>query len=112
MEFVRQTLLNHAFFHQYEFVFSDERKMEVTNKGISKGKALDIILEKYGIQADEVLVFGDSENDISMFEGKKYSIAMENALVYAKQSANYMTDSNNHEGIFNMLVRMENDRLL
>ncbi|WP_017551580.1 HAD family hydrolase [Heyndrickxia coagulans] len=85
--------------------------MEVTNKGISKGKALDIIMEKYGIRDDEIVVFGDSENDISMFNRKKYSITMANALPNAKQFANYLTDSHNQEGIFNMLVRLEKEGL-
>ncbi|WP_350346469.1 HAD family hydrolase [Heyndrickxia faecalis] len=111
MRFVRQTLMNNPFYHKYEFVFSDERKMEVTNKGISKGKALDIIMEKYGIRDDEIIVFGDSENDISMFNRKKYSIAMANALPNAKQFANYLTDSHNQEGIFNMLARLEKEGL-
>lgn len=107
MTFVRDTLMNHPIYDQFEYVFSDERKMEITNKGITKGKALDLILEKYDIQQDEVAVFGDSENDVSMFQDKKYSVAMANALQYAKQSANFLTDDHNHEGIYNMLVRME-----
>lgn len=110
--FVRQSLVNHPIYERYEFVFSDERKMEVTQKGITKGKALDLLLEKYRIQNDEVAVFGDSENDLSMFHEKKYSVAMANALPAAKEKANYMTESHNHDGIYNMLTRMEAKDLL
>lgn len=111
MTFVRDTLANHPIYDQFEYVFSDERKMEITSKGITKGNALDLILDKHAIQADEVAVFGDSENDVSMFQAKKYSVAMANALQYAKQSANFFTDDHNHEGIYNMLVRMEDKGL-
>lgn len=107
MTFVRDTLMNHPIYNQFEFVFSDERKMEITNKNITKGKALDLILDEHGIRQNEVAVFGDSENDVSMFHGKKYSVAMANALQYAKQKANFLTDSHNHEGIYTMLTRME-----
>lgn len=110
--FVRQSLVAHPIYGRYEFVFSDERKMEVTQKGITKGKALDLLLEKYSIRNDEVAVFGDSENDLSMFHEKKYSVAMANALPAAKQKANYLTESHNHEGIYNMLTRMEEKGLL
>lgn len=111
MSFVRDTLKNHPIYDQYEYVFSDERKMEITNKNITKGNALDLIMEKQNFQNDEVVVFGDSENDISMFKNKTYSVAMGNALNYAKQQANFTTDSHNHEGIYNMLIRLENQGL-
>ncbi|WP_035052281.1 Cof-type HAD-IIB family hydrolase [Carnobacterium pleistocenium] len=111
MSFVRDTLKNHPIYAQYECVFSDERKMEITNKDITKGNALELIMENQNIQHDEMVVFGDSENDISMFKNKKYSVAMGNALSSAKQQANYTTDSHNHEGIYHMLVRLENQGL-
>ncbi|WP_373470927.1 Cof-type HAD-IIB family hydrolase [Carnobacterium alterfunditum] len=111
MSFVRDTLKNHPIYEQYEYVFSDERKMEITNKAITKGNALDRIMAKQNIQHDEMVVFGDSENDISMFKNKKYSVAMGNALASAKQQANYTTDSHNHEGVYHMLVRLEDQGL-
>ncbi|WAA09124.1 Cof-type HAD-IIB family hydrolase [Fervidibacillus albus] len=112
IQFVYQSLSNHSLYEKYEFVFSDERKLEITNKGTTKGTALNIIMEKYGIQNDEVIVFGDSENDISMFIEKKYSVAMENSLPKTKQIANYITKSNDQEGIFHFLVRMEVEGVL
>lgn len=111
INFVHESIMDHPIYNKYEFVFSDERKMEITKKGTTKGRALDIILERYDIKHDEVVVFGDSENDISMFMGKKYSIAMNNALPKAKHSANFITDSNNEEGIYNMLIRLEKEGL-
>lgn len=112
MTFVRDILLNHPFHDQYEYVFSDERKLEITSKGITKGNALNLIMKEQGIKEDEIIVFGDSENDISMFKGKKYSVAMENSLPLAKNHANYHTKNNDEEGIFHMLTKMEEEGLL
>ena len=112
MIFVRDVLLHHPLYKQYEYVFSDERKLEITSKGITKGNALDLIMKEKGLTEDEVVVFGDSENDISMFKNKKYSVAMENALPFAKQNANYHTTSNNEEGIYHMLMDLEEKGLL
>lgn len=111
IDFVYQSLVNDPIFEKYEFVFSDERKIEVTRKGTTKGKALDLILEEYHIGPDEVLIFGDSENDISMFEGKKYTVAMKDALPKAKSHANYITDSNNNEGVYKMIIKLEKEGL-
>lgn len=112
MVFVRDILLNHPFSDQYEYVFSDERKLEITSKGITKGNALNLIMQEKGIKEDEIIIFGDSENDVSMFKNKKYSVAMENSLPHAKGQANYLTNSNNDEGIFHMLTKMETQGLL
>ncbi|WP_027108347.1 Cof-type HAD-IIB family hydrolase [Lacticigenium naphthae] len=107
MSFVKETLTEDPFIKDYEFVFSDERKMEITNKNINKGTALKVLQEELNIQDDELMVFGDSENDVSMFAGRKYSIAMANALPLAKQSANFHTDDHNHRGVYTMLEEFE-----
>ncbi|MFO8069379.1 MAG: Cof-type HAD-IIB family hydrolase [Alkalibacterium sp.] len=111
MSFVKETLTKHAFIGDYEFVFSDERKMEITNKNINKGNALKALQEKLNILDDELIVFGDSENDVSMFHGRKYSIAMANALPLAKQSANFHTEDHNHSGVYSMLNKFEQNGL-
>lgn len=107
MNFVRDILPNNPIWHRYEYVFSDERKLEITNKGITKGNALNILLENLDLQQNEIAVFGDSENDISMFEAKEYSFAMENALPIAKEKARFTTSSNNDSGIYHTIQRLE-----
>ena len=81
--------------------------MELTNKYITKGNALNLFQKKYNIGNEELLVFGDSENDISMFKDRKYSIAMKNALPSAKQKSNFHADDHNNAGIFKMLTQFE-----
>lgn len=107
MQFIRSFLPNASIWDQFEFVFSDPRKLEITKKGISKGKTLDCLLEERGISQDELVVFGDSENDISMFKNKKYAVAMGNALPIAKAAATHVTAGNNEEGIYQFLVELE-----
>lgn len=107
MEFIKETLTDHPIYDNFEYVFSDERKMEITYKGITKGNALDELLQQLGIENDEVVVFGDSENDISMFHDKKFSVAMRNALPSAQQNSNFITDTNDNFGVFNMLTQLE-----
>ena len=41
---------------------------EIVQKGYSKGTACDVILKKFGMELDQAYVFGDSMNDLSMFQ--------------------------------------------
>lgn len=111
MNFISEIIQKSKLKEKYEFVFSDPRKIEITRRGINKGETLNILLEELGIQQNEVIVFGDSENDISMFKDKKYSVAMANSLQGAKHEAKYLTDSHNEEGIYNKLKQFHKDGL-
>jgi hypothetical protein len=112
MEAVTQSLPHLGLHDDYELVFSDERKLEITKKGINKGNALDTLLAKLGISNEEVAVFGDSENDLSMLTGRRYSFAMANALPKAKSVATYSTRSNDEEGVYHGLNQLMTEGLL
>lgn len=49
---------------------------EVIQKGYSKATACQFILDKLGFTLDDAYVFGDSSNDLSMFEYAKHAVAM------------------------------------
>ncbi len=61
--------------------------------GSGKGSALQALAEHEGLPMEEILVFGDSENDISMFERAGLSIAMRSGLDSAKEAADALADS-------------------
>ncbi len=84
---------------KYTFAKTSPRWIEVSPYGISKGNAILTLAKQYGISPDEIMVFGDGENDLSMFEVVKYPIAMENAMETVKEKACFVTKSNNDNGI-------------
>lgn len=112
MAFIAQSLTNIGLEKDYEFVFSDERKLEITKKGVNKGVALDQLLNKLKISHDEVVVFGDSENDISMLANKPYSFAMANALPKAKSYSTYETFSNDENGVYHGLRKLMDEGII
>lgn len=59
----------------------------------NKGTALKILLEKLGIRPEEVLAFGDQENDVEMLELAGTSYAMDTAKLTVQKCADYITDS-------------------
>lgn len=73
--------------------------LEVYPKEVSKGGALLHIMKKEGIEKDEVLAFGDGENDLSLLTSVTYGFAMGNAFSTVKEAAYGVTASNNDDGI-------------
>lgn len=107
MEQVYQILISN-FGDKYEFVRTCPRLIEISPKGITKGQALKKFMLQEQIKPNEVLVFGDGENDVDMFEQVVYSIAMGNAQDYVKEHAYAVTESNREEGIAKALLQYVN----
>lgn len=72
---------------------------EFTAKGIDKAKALDTVLSPMGFKREEMIAFGDGDNDVSMIEYAGIGVAMENAVDDLKAIANEVTLSNEEDGI-------------
>ncbi|PXX77565.1 Cof-type HAD-IIB family hydrolase [Dielma fastidiosa] len=99
--------LKKALNDEYEIVRTSPRWVEISPKGISKGNALTALMSANQIKKDEVLVFGDGENDCSMFASAGIAIAMGNAMDIVKQAANGVTLDNNHNGIAYAIENLE-----
>lgn len=88
-----------------EVVSSDIKNFEVMSKGISKGNAVKILSEILGIKKENVMCIGDSENDLSMIKFAGLGVAMGNAIKYIKESADYITDINNEDGVAKVIEK-------
>ncbi|MEW8955970.1 Cof-type HAD-IIB family hydrolase [Clostridium sp.] len=82
-----------------EVVSSFPNNFEIMSEGVSKGRAVEIIANTYGIKKEEVICIGDNENDISMLKYAGLGIAMGNASEEAKGAADYITDTNLNNGV-------------
>ena len=87
------------------FVFSQPTYLEVLNKGVSKGKAVKELMNKYGFSEDEVMTFGDQWNDFDMLKLVKYGYLMGNASEDLKKefTEDRITLSNDDEGIYHII---------
>ncbi len=72
---------------------------EITNSKAKKGNALNTLCQMENISPEEVMAFGDSNNDITMLEFAAYSFAMANASEDCKKAAKYVTLSNAKDGV-------------
>lgn len=73
--------------------------IEVNIAGVNKGEAILYLGEMLGIKKEEIAVFGDGANDISMLRMVGAGVAMENAIPEAKAAAGYVTGSNDADGV-------------
>lgn len=73
--------------------------IECLPPGIDKGLALEAMLPQLGLKREELMTFGDSFNDIGMIKYAGIGVAMANADEEVKAIADYVTDSNNDDGI-------------
>lgn len=81
-----------------EVVQSSDTNMEIMKKGVSKGRGLKLISERYGIAPERIIAFGDHLNDASMLKYAGIGVAMGNAGNELKKMADYVTDTNTKEG--------------
>ena len=71
----------------------------ITSNGATKENALKLLMNYYNITADSVISFGDDTNDIGMLMASGIGVAMGNALKEVKKVADYITLSNNDDGV-------------
>ena len=73
--------------------------LEIMPQNIDKALSLQRLLTSIGMKANSMICCGDGYNDISMIEFAGLGVAMENAKPLVKESANFITKSNDDEGI-------------
>ncbi len=73
--------------------------LELVPKGIDKATSLQILLHGIGSSADEMIACGDGFNDISMIKLAGLGVAMANAQLEVQENADFITVSNDEDGI-------------
>ncbi|GAF23757.1 promiscuous sugar phosphatase YidA, haloacid dehalogenase-like phosphatase family [Bacillus sp. JCM 19047] len=84
---------------RYEMVQSAPFFLEILHPEASKGNAVKQLAGKLGITREEVMCIGDNGNDLSMIQFAGCGVAMENAIPELKEAADYITKSNNEDGV-------------
>ncbi|AVK61816.1 sugar-phosphatase [Lactobacillus sp. CBA3605] len=86
-------------YDRYYLVQSEAYFLELMNPEASKGRTLQVLAERLGFTADEVMAIGDQGNDLSMLKYATNSVAMGNAIPQAKALAKYETKTNVQDGV-------------
>ena len=83
---------------------SQPRYLELMHIEASKTKAIQFLMNQYGILQQEVIAIGDNYNDKEMIKFAGVGVAMGNAPEEIKMVADFVTDTNNDDGVSKALA--------
>lgn len=77
--------------------------IDIIQTGVHKAAGLQVLMEHYGVFADELMAFGDSGNDVEMLHLANYSYAVANAPQIIKQHAKFLAPDHKDNGVLEVI---------
>lgn len=97
--------MNEKYSDQLSIYRSEPFFVEIMPKNIDKAYSLGKLLEYLNMDKEEMIAIGDGFNDLSMIKYAGLGVAMANAQEVVKEVADYITLSNDEDGIVNVIKR-------
>ena len=88
-----------------EITSSIPNNLEINARGVTKGRGLLVLAETLGLSRSQVMACGDSGNDLTMIQNAGLGVAMANATPEVLAAADFVTDSNNEDGVAKAIER-------
>lgn len=88
------------YFPQLMALRSKATYLEILPPEATKGSAAKVLLEHYEMSAKQAVAFGDSDVDVDMLQYCGFGVAMGNAPRQVKEAADYVTATNDEEGVY------------
>ena len=98
-------MLREAFPHGASFLKSKPHYIEVMPEGVDKGASLKRLAELLGVKAEEVLAFGDGQNDVPMLTFAGAGYAMANGCAEARACTPLIAPPNTEDGVAQVIER-------
>lgn len=92
-------------FPQLTVTSANPTTLEVAAGTASKGQALAALCRHLGIDPADTMAFGDRDNDMDMLRTAGIGVAMGNAVDELKAAADYVTRTNDKDGIAHAIER-------
>ena len=86
-------------FPEVTYVSGGFHNLEVTRCGIAKSKGLKFLCDYLHISMEDTMAVGDSENDLDIVKAAGIGVAMGNAQQLLKDSADFISLSNEEDGV-------------
>lgn len=86
-------------FPEVDVVSSEENECEIISKGASKARGVQVLANYLGLADSEIVAVGDDFNDKAMIARAGLGIAMKNAPPQVQRAADWITRSNNQNGV-------------
>ena len=85
---------------------SISNNLEINALGASKGEAIHRLADLLGIDRAQTMAIGDGENDFTMIRMAGVGVAMKNASEELQAEANYVTETNDDDGVAAAIYRL------
>ena len=95
--------INDLFNGRVRAVSSGYGCIDILQAGIHKAWGLEELLKRWNLQSEQIMAFGDSENDVEMLELAGIAYAMENADDNIKAVATALAPANSQAGVYQVL---------
>jgi len=87
--------------------------VELLRRDVCKGNGLRSLCHKLGVDLDDVIAFGDGENDLEFLQLAGLGVAMRNGRDVVKEAADRVTDEDNdHDGVARFLTKLQAEGIL
>lgn len=90
-------------YEKYTVLRSAPYFLEFLDKNVNKGQGVKTLAKKLGIKKEEVICVGDAGNDLHMIQFAGLGVAMGNAFPEVKKAADYVTLSNEEDGVAHVI---------
>lgn len=91
------------FGHRIHVDRSEPFFIELLPMGVNKAASMERLCEILGLSMDNAIACGDGYNDISMIKAAGFGVAMANAQPPVKEAADYITLSNEEDGVAHVI---------
>lgn len=93
------TQIPEELFEEYNIIRTVDFMLEFMKKGCNKATGIEKLANHLGIKKEEIIAIGDASNDKEMIEYAGLGVAMGNAEDEIKVIANFVTKSNEEDGV-------------
>ena len=83
--------------------------VELGGATTSKAHALQALLDEWQMTIQQVMAFGDSENDLGMIQLAGIGVAMANGMEEVRQAADILAESNEEDGVAKIIEQLIGD---
>ncbi|MDR3259932.1 MAG: HAD family hydrolase [Fusobacteriaceae bacterium] len=101
----KEQMLKEDFAKDLDITISQPFCLDVVDKNATKGDGVKLLARNLGISTDEIMAFGDGDNDLNMLESVGHPVVMENAMESLKVRFNHVAESNRNDGVARYLER-------
>ena len=90
---------------------ADQKLVQIMSTSATKWNGIQKMLESYGIAPDQAICFGDDNDDLEPIRRCGCGVAVSNALECVRDAADYITQSNDEDGVAGFLTGLFSDNL-